>query len=139
MQAIISGVILCTLLLVSGCASITMGTKQSVQVEVSNCSKPTRCTAANKKGSWYFTAPGSVSVEKSDRALTIRCKDGKEFITRKVTPNKDSMVWGNVIFGGVIGGGWDGHTDAHWEYPETVTLVRNTCDSSNTAKLISRY
>lgn len=115
------------MLLMGGCASITMGNKQTIQVEIANCGKPTYCTATNKKGSWDFKAPGPVTVDKSDNPLSLRCKDGDNFITRLIAPNKDKMVWGNVLLGGVIGGGWDAHTDAHWELPQVVTIHRETC------------
>jgi len=38
------------------------------------------------------------------------------------------MVWGNVLVGGVIGGGVDASTDAHWEYPETISMHRSYCN-----------
>lgn len=110
------------------CASITRGTNESVNVETLNCGKPTQCTATNKKGTWEFMAPGSVTVKRSDEALKIRCKDGDEYVTRSVTPNKDEMIWGNVIFGGIIGGAVDANSDAHWELPETVLIHRENCD-----------
>ena len=59
-----------------GCASITKGTQDTLQVEVANCGERIPCTATNKKGTWQFTAPGPVTVKKSDDQLAIRCEDG---------------------------------------------------------------
>ena len=119
--------ILGILFLISGCASITRGTKESINVETANCGKPTQCTASNKKGTWEFTAPGSVTVKRSDEGLKIRCKDGDEYVIRSVTPNREEMIWGNVLFGGIIGGAVDANSDAHWELPETITIHRENC------------
>ena len=127
MKVSVRVLVVCGLFLACGCASITKGTTQSVQVEIGNCGEPTECIASNKKGTWEFTAPGSVTVKKSDDPLHIRCEDGDNVVTRSVSPNRDAMIWGNAIFGGVIGAGVDASTDAHWELPETVTLHRQTC------------
>ena len=113
--------------LLPGCASITMGTDQTLNVDFSNCMEAVNCTATNKKGTWTFTAPGPVTVDKSDDQLVIRCEDGEEYVTRAIAPNSDEMVWGNVILGGGIGAAIDSSTDAHWELPNTVTLVRQSC------------
>lgn len=116
------------LLLAGGCASVTMGDEQTIMVETSNCGKPTQCSIMNKKGSWDFTAPGSVTIKKSDDSLVVRCQDGDDYVTRSVTPNKDKMIWGNVILGGGLGAFYDAHTDAHWEFPEVITIHRENCN-----------
>lgn len=111
----------------TGCATITKGTTDTVQVQVSNCAEPISCTATNKKGSWEFEAPGPVTFDKSDEDLVISCKDGPGNLTVKTSPQKSSMVWGNVLVGGIIGGGVDASTDAHWETVDTLTITRNYC------------
>ena len=111
----------------SGCATVTKGTTQAVQVEVANCSERMDCEASNKKGTWTFTAPGPVTIKKSDDSLIIRCDDGDRVLTRQIAPNRNPMIWGNVLVGGVIGAGADAITDAHWDLPETVTLMRQFC------------
>jgi hypothetical protein len=117
------------LLLVStGCASITKGTKGVTQVQIENCSEAISCEATNKKGSWEFDAPGPVQYKKSDEEMAITCDDGAEKLTTRMLPTKSAMVWGNVLVGGIIGGGVDASTDAHWEYPETITLHRKYCN-----------
>ena len=112
---------------VGGCASITKGTSDVIQVEVANCGEKIPCTAANKKGSWEFDAPGSVQFKKSDDPLRIACKDGDDVVTRSVTPHKGDRMWGNVLAGGIIGAGIDASTDAHMEMPDSVTVYRQSC------------
>jgi len=111
----------------TGCATITKGKTDSIQVQVSNCAEPIPCTATNKKGSWDFEAPGPVSFNKSDEDLVITCEDGPGKLTVRTTPEKSSMVWGNVLVRGLIGGGVDASTDAHWETVDSLTINRNYC------------
>ena len=110
-----------------GCATVTKGTESILLVEIANCGERIPCTATNKKGAWEFTAPGSVTVKKSDEPLVLRCEDEDDYVTRSVTPSRGSMIWGNAVLGGVIGAAVDGSTDAHWELPESVTLHRRFC------------
>ena len=81
------------------------------------------CTAPNKKGSWPFTAPGSVRFKKSDDDLAITCDDGGEVITRRLTPTRGGMIWGNILIGGWIGLGVDALTDAHWNMGGSFILI----------------
>ena len=109
------------------CASITKGTSDILQVEVSNCGESIDCTATNKRGSWQFSAPGSVKFKKSDNALSIRCQNGDSVITRTVMPTRGGMIWGNVLAGGIIGGAVDASTDAHWDTVDSISTHRQTC------------
>ena len=110
-----------------GCATVTKGTTDTVQVQVSNCGEPMDCTALNKKGSWSFTAPGPVTFKKSDNNLVITCDDGGAIITQRLKPTRGGMIWGNVLIGGIIGGTLDAITDAHWNTADSLTFNRNNC------------
>ena len=115
-------------ILFNGCASITKGTSDVVNVEVSNCGEKIDCTASNKKGTWNFRAPGPVKFKKSDDPLHIQCEDGPDEVAeRTLTPTRDAMIWGNILVGGIIGGGVDAYSDGHWDLPDSTTLVRQTC------------
>ena len=74
------------ILLLSGCASITKGTKDTLQVKTANCGESISCEASNKKGKWPFKAPGSVTFKKSDNALDITCQDGPKTLTHLTHP-----------------------------------------------------
>ena len=115
-------------ILVSGCASITKGTKDTMQVQIGNCPESIACTATNKKGTWDFTAPGAVKFKKSDDPLTITCEDGPGKISVQVVPERGAMGWGNIIFGGIIGGGVDASSDAHWDISDSLVLSRKFCN-----------
>ena len=126
-----SAILTCLVLgyLCTGCASVTKGTTQTMQVKVSNCSDRMNCQASNKKGTWFFTVPGPLHVQKSDDPLMIRCEDVDSVLTRHVIPDRGSAIWGNILLGGAPGAVADAITDAHWELPDTVTLVRESCRS----------
>ena len=112
---------------VQGCATITKGKTDTVQVQISNCSESIKCTASNKKGSWNFLAPGSITFTKSDNDLTIICDDGEGVISQRLTPTRGGSAWGNVLLGGGIGGIVDASTDAHWNMVDSIILHRNYC------------
>ena len=114
--------------ILTGCATITKGTKDALQVQITNCSEAIPCTATNKKGSWDFTAPGPVRFKKSDESLTITCKDGPENLTVQIAPVRGAMAWGNIVFGGIIGGGVDSGTDAHWDTVDSLNISRGYCN-----------
>ena len=120
-------VILLTALILSGCASITQGTDDSIFVDISNCSEKVNCSATNKKGTWEFTAPGSIRFTKSDDSLHITCEDGDYMASATVTPTSGDMVWGNLLIGGIIGAAADASSDAHWTTPDSVSIERTTC------------
>ncbi len=126
--------LLLALMTCSGCATITKGKTDTVLVQISNCSESISCEATNKKGRWDFSAPGPVTFDKSDQDLTIQCSDGPEKLTLRITPTKSSMVWGNVLVGGIIGGGVDASTDAHWDIVDSVTMTRNYCFGSRVSQ-----
>ena len=114
--------------LLSGCATITKGTTDTLQVTVSNCGEPIECTASNKKGSWPFIRHQAlVTFKKSDDDLNIVCQDGDSVITQRVSPVRGEMAWGNVVFGGIIGGGIDYSTDAHWDMVDSISIHRANC------------
>ncbi len=112
----------------TGCATITKGTEDTVQVQIGNCGEMISCTATNKKGSWDFMAPGPVRFKKSDQPLTITCNDGPEVLTVQIAPVRGGMAWGNIIFGGIIGGGVDSGTDAHWDTADSLVIARQYCN-----------
>jgi hypothetical protein len=122
-------VVACLLVATTGCASITKGTKGVTQVQIDNCAEVISCDGTNKKGTWKFSAPGPLKYKKSDDDMVIACEDGPgEQLSVRMSPTKSAMVWGNVLVGGVIGGGVDASTDAHWDYPESITLHRRYCN-----------
>lgn len=111
------------LTILSGCASISKGTNQSLSIETSPVTNAT-CTLDNDKGSWFVNkTPGSVTVHRSYKDLHVACqkkgfKSTEKTVKSKTTPH----VFGNVIAGGVIGTSVDVLNGSAYDYPEVITL-----------------
>jgi len=108
--------------LCSGCASITGTTIQSVSVqtlgkdgkEASGCN----CELSNKRGKWYVVSPGSVTISRSNDDLMVICtKDGLEPGRASVVSWTKGSMFGNIIFGGVVGAVIDHSDGSAYEYP----------------------
>lgn len=113
-----------------GCASIVSGATQSLSVEA-KAPDGTQVTSAsckltNDKGTWFVATPGSVSVHRSYTDLVSLCtKEGFQ-PTNTVTPSSTKgMAFGNILFGGIIGGGVDVATGAAYDYPSLISVLMN--------------
>ncbi|MBZ4210222.1 MAG: hypothetical protein LAD29_03760 [Rhodoferax sp.] len=112
--------------LFTGCASIVSGQNQSLSVETLHAGKPlsgASCKLDNDKGSWFVTTPGSVTVRRSGDALNLRCeKEGMEPGVAAVQSATKGMAFGNILFGGFIGGAVDISSGAAYDYPVLITV-----------------
>lgn len=122
------GIILSAICLqISACASIVSGSSESLSVETKYKNKPVtaaKCKLSNDKGTWFVTTPGSVTVYRSFEALQINCEKDK-FPSGNL--NLDSrtkpLAFGNILFGGVIGGAVDIGSGAAYDYPTLITVA----------------
>lgn len=112
--------------LFTGCASIVSGQNQSLSVETLQAGKPlsgANCKLDNDKGSWFVTTPGSVTVRRSGDALNLRCeKEGSEPGAVAVPSATKGMAFGNILFGGFIGGAVDISSGAAFDYPVLIQV-----------------
>lgn len=108
----------------SGCASITGSKIQPVSVQASHNGQVVDgadCTLVNDKGTWFVKAPGSTVVQKSGQDLVVTCN--KKGIPQGVASYASSVnggVWGNIIFGGLIGYAVDASSGAAFDYPTSM-------------------
>lgn len=101
------------------CASITSGTTQSIAVDT----KPAgaECRLTNDKGSWTMgETPSSISVHRSGGALSVNCNKGRLKGIETVESHTKGSAFGNIIFGGIIGGAVDMGNGAAYDYPSSV-------------------
>ncbi len=112
----------------SGCASITGTTGQSISImtkeqngkEVSGVA----CDLSNKRGTWFLTTPGSVAIHRSNDDLQVTCKkDGLEPGRVAVVSDTKGSMFGNILFGGGIGAIVDHSNGSAYEYPNLVQVV----------------
>lgn len=112
--------------LASGCASIVNGSNQSISVETRDQARMVKnatCKLTNDKGTWYVDTPGSVIVHRSYDDLSIRCdKDAYDAGLATVKSSTKAMMFGNILFGGIIGGAVDAGTGAGYDYPALITV-----------------
>ena len=115
-------------MLMSGCASITGTTGQSISVQSKNKFgaevNGAMCELTNNKGTWFITTPGSTSIHRSNDDLQILCKKQGEDNGRVavVSATKGSM-FGNILLGGGIGAIVDHNNGSAYEYPTLIQVV----------------
>ncbi|QYO64364.1 hypothetical protein [Leptolyngbya sp. 7M] len=70
------------------------------------------------------TAPTTITLDNSyDYALTFSA-DGYQIEQVQITRVLRGMFWGNILFGGIIGGAVDAGTGAMWRLvPESITVT----------------
>ena len=121
----------------SGCASIVGSSTQPVSVQAVEAGSPVsgaKCELTNDKGSWHVTTPGSVTVHKAFGDMSIKCQ--KENIDPVLTTAKSSangLVFGNILFGGIIGLAVDMGTGSGFDYPSMVTVLMDTMPKAASA------
>ena len=109
---------------VSGCATITKGASQPVTVDT----RPPGATCSLSRGGQRFAVinptPGSVSVEKSSSPVSVSCtRDGYLEAAGTLESRFQSMTFGNIIFGGLIGVAVDAASGAMHDYEPLVTIT----------------
>ena len=112
----------------SGCASITGTTGQSVSIQSRNTSGAevtnANCELTNNKGTWFLTTPGSVSIHRSNDDLQVLCKkQGEENGRVAVVSATKGSMFGNILFGGGIGAIVDHNNGSAYEYPTLIQVV----------------
>lgn len=112
----------------TGCASITGTTGQSVSVQTRDKSgkeiSDAKCDLVNSKGTWFVTTPGSVSIHRSNDDLQILCKkEGEENGRVAVVSTTKGSMFGNIVFGGGVGAIIDHSNGSAYEYPTLIEVV----------------
>lgn len=110
----------------TGCANVVRGTTEPITVEAPNC-PDAECTLQNKKGSWTVKTPGSIVIPRSDDPLRVTCKkDGKKVEVTAESGVSAGAILGDALLFGIFSAA-NAATDAHREYPDTIT-VPISCD-----------
>lgn len=112
----------------TACASITQDKNQPVKVETITASgdkvEDAKCLLKNDRGEFHTETPKTVLVRKSAGDLIITCQSPNHPSAEgKLVSRTGAAVFGNIIFGGVIGGVLDTASGVAFNYPEWVQLV----------------
>ncbi len=118
----------------SGCASIVSGTHESLYVTTPPV-EGAQCLLTNSKGTWHIkSTPDYVRVHRAYGNLHVSChKAGCAPATQTIESNTKGIVFGNVVLGGVVGGGVDVADGAAYDYSQTI-VVPMQCKKKSAVK-----
>lgn len=119
---------LLALLVVSGCASITGGSAQSVSLQTrdqaGNEVPGAACELTNNKGKWFLNTPGSTTIVRSNDDMQVVCnKAGQQPGRASVVSIVKGAMFGNILIGGGIGALIDHTSGAAYEYPSFIQVL----------------
>ena len=107
-------------MLSSGCSNIMNDKTQPVSVVTPGCPGAT-CKLTNADGQYYINkTPGTVMLNKAYGDLTVECVKGEEKSTNVVKSEANATMYGNLLFGGLVGMALDGGSGAGFDYPTTI-------------------
>ena len=98
---------LISFLSITNCASITKGSTQIITIETPNCIGAS-CKITNNEGTYYVSrTPATIVVNRDNSQLQINCSYGDKEILMSDESSVEGMAFGNILIGGIIGGGID--------------------------------
>ena len=107
----------------AGCATISNDPMIPVTFVAPHCEPDLQCSATNKRGSWSFSPPQTVTIRRSDDTLRIQCKapGGTKTLTHAVTSEMEHVKMGASIL--LLDFGiTDSITDKHRKYAAQVEI-----------------
>jgi hypothetical protein len=122
----------------SGCASIVGSSNQPISIQATKAGAQVTgatCELTNDKGSWSVTTPGSVTVHKAYGDMSVKCqKDSDNAALTTAKSSANGLVFGNILFGGIIGLAVDMGTGSGYDYPSIVTVLMDSIPEASQAK-----
>lgn len=117
-----------SLVMVTGCASITKDSYQRINVETYNekneVVEDVYCVALNNKGQWKAKMPDTILAHRSSDNLKLKCKkEGEQDGVATLRSRVNGNMFGNIIFGGGIGAIMDHASGKAYDYPEWVRII----------------
>ena len=113
--------VLSTVLLLGGCATIVNDANIPVTASFSDGSEGT-CEFQNKRGLWTSDIPGTPMIRRSDDPLIYRCEttDGRKAVGQIESEIEGEKIAGSVFFFDL--GITDSITDKHRTYQGNITI-----------------
>ena len=111
--------------LMSGaCSTIVEGTDQSVTVITDPAGASCTLEREGVAVAVINPTPGTVQVEKSKQNIAVLCtREEHQDSAGVLSSTFESMTFGNVLFGGIIGVAIDASSGAMNQYPDSITIV----------------
>lgn len=113
---------LCLICLLSGCASIVSDNKSVTYLET--VPEACKCELHGQDFKRVVNTPNSISLPSEAAPITIACSaPGYKRTTATLDTKADGWIWGNILFGGVIGAVIDGAKGSGFKFPPKYSLV----------------
>ena len=126
LRHVIAKLSLASLILLSGCATITKGTTQMVSVDTPGAPGSKCLLTSSSIGQVNIVTPATINLQKGSENIAVRCtKECYNDGTGIIGSNTEAMAAGNLIAGGIIGLGVDAASGAMNKYNEQnqITMV----------------
>ena len=110
--------------LLTGCASIIDEETQVVSVRTPYC-PGAECVLENSNGTFFVkSTPDTITIHKSSGDLSVKCTKDGHTETESFESSANAAMWGNLLFGGIIGAAVDWQ-DSGFDYePNIVNSLR---------------
>ena len=114
--------------ILTGCASITHGSSQTVKIETlaadGKVVTGAKCQLTNERNDLVMRSGESTTVRRAGAALNIECtQPGFAPASGQAISRVNAGMVGNILFGGAIGAVVDSSTGAGFNYPTWMQLV----------------
>ncbi len=126
-------IVLITATILSGCASIVKGSRQTMFISTST-GKQADAIVTTPSGQLNVVLPQVIPVKNNQRDITINIKETRCNMSSStiVFSQLHPWFWGNIISGGFYGSTTDAITGAMWTYDESVVVNVTEKDSCKT-------
>jgi hypothetical protein len=123
--------------LVTGCATITTGTSQSILVDSNPEGAICRFSRSDREVGVVNPTPGMLLINKSGEPLTLICiKDGFYPNSGVLKANMEPMGWGNILVGGLVGIAVDSASGANSKYDASIKVDLRKIEPANLDRVI---
>lgn len=120
-------------LLAGGCASIISDDESSTFIET----VPVACECTLCGQNYFQTTlktPGSIRLDSEHAPIAVNCRaEGYQDASMVLDTSSDGWVFGNIIFGGIIGGVVDACRGAGQKYPPKITIIMDPASFASAA------
>jgi hypothetical protein len=107
-----------------GCATIIDGGAQVITVTTVPSGASCAFDRDGERIGVISNTPGSLGVDRSRKAIVVTCeKPGYEPVAGSDVSQADGAIFGNILFGGLIGAAVDLATAAEYHYGSTIIVT----------------
>lgn len=129
--------ILLAIFSLTGCATITTGTTQSILVDTRPIGAVCRFSRSDREVGVVNPTPGMLLITKDGAPLTVTCTKNAYYPnTGVLRANFQPMAFGNILLGGIVGIVIDAASGADRKYDAAITVTLKKVEVSNLDSVI---